>query len=261
MTILGTAFDIDDAAFGTGHAPAFRQPPQVACVEPGIELEGIAELRQGGVGLIGAGVGELAAQPRDHRQRIGVERGPVAERACLQPMMVELDPLHVDAVEAERVDVAVAEPRPIDEFDPELVGRAGLADEIRLVDPEHRVEQPDLRDRRLADADGADLVGFDQLDRQMRHLAHHPCDARSGHPARGAAADDHHPADRIRPHTGDPVVAANGDSAVNEKVGTSSSAGGGDGGGGGAKPGLAKGAGPQARMKSPWVGSRSATSR
>src|SRR3546814_5310520 len=73
-------------------------------------------------------------------------------------MVVKLDPEHVEAVEAEGMDIAMAGTDPVDEFDPELVGRVGFADELVLVDAEQRVEQADLRNRRLADADGADRL-------------------------------------------------------------------------------------------------------
>src|SRR3546814_13114131 len=77
-------------------------------------------------------------------------------------MVVKLDPGHVEAVEAEGMDIAMAGTDPVDEFDPELVGRVGFADELVLVDAEQRVEQADLRNRRLADADGADRLALDQ---------------------------------------------------------------------------------------------------
>src|SRR3546814_3689791 len=87
-------------------------------------------------------------------------------------MVVKLDPEHVEAVEAEGMDIAMAGTDPVDEFDPELVGRVGFADELVLVDAEQRVEQADLRNRRLADADGADRLALDQLDLEAGKGAH-----------------------------------------------------------------------------------------
>src|SRR6476661_4923312 len=148
--------------------------------------------------------------------------------------MVEFHPHHVDAVIAERMDVAVADPGPVAKLDAELVGRVGGADEIILVDVEQAVEQVDLRNRRLADADRADLLRFDELDGEGRDLADDPRQAGRRHPAGGAAADNHHLADGVGPQK------------------TNSGSGGGDAG-----PWTA-----QVRaMNSPWVGSRSAVCR
>src|SRR3546814_2614839 len=79
----------------------------------------------------------------------------------------------------------------------DLVGRVGFADELVLVDAEQRVEQADLRNRRLADADGADRLALDQLDLEAGKGAHDARDRGGRHPARGAAADDDDAADGI----------------------------------------------------------------
>src|SRR3546814_9816376 len=82
----------------------------------------------------------------------------------------------------------------------DLVGRVGFADELVLVDAEQRVEQADLRNRRLADADGADRLALDQLDLEAGKGAHDARDRGGRHPARGAAADDDDAADGIADH-------------------------------------------------------------
>src|SRR5437588_12763277 len=142
---------------------------------------------------------EPLLQPGDDPDRISAERRLIAQRFAFEPEMVELDAFHIEAVEAERVDVAMTDVRPVDELNAELVGGIGRADEIALVDVHQFVEQHDLWDRRFADADGADLLGFDQLDLEVGDFAHDLGERGSGHPSGRAAADDHDLADSVWP--------------------------------------------------------------
>jgi hypothetical protein len=97
--------------------------------------------------------------------------------------------------------VQVAPPRgsPTDEFDAELEGRLGLAHELPFVETDDLVEPVDRRNRGLADADDADVVGFDELDRTLPQI---DCLGEGGrrHPPGGAASNDDDLPDAILVH-------------------------------------------------------------
>ncbi len=79
--------------------------------------------------------------------------------------MVEGQQTVVVADAPEAVDVAIAEPAPVDKFDAEFEGSLGLLDELDLVDFENLIEQLEVRNRGFADAHDADLIRFNQADR------------------------------------------------------------------------------------------------
>src|SRR5690348_70387 len=87
------------------------------------------------------------------------------------------------------MDVAIADPPPIAELDTELDGRLGSLHELGLADAQRVVEIADVGKRRLAHADGADFVGFDQADRDCLTLEL-VRERRGCHPAGGSSA--HH---------------------------------------------------------------------
>jgi hypothetical protein len=66
----------------------------------------------------------------------------------------------------------------------------GRLHERGLVDPEPLDEAADVRQRRLADADDADVLAFDQLD--LDQAAEQLLQRRGAHPPGGAAAEDDH---------------------------------------------------------------------
>ena len=66
----------------------------------------------------GARTGPASRRRRRANKRRAASESP--ERPALQPVMVEFDPQHVDSVEAKRMDVTMAQPRPVTNSMPSL---------------------------------------------------------------------------------------------------------------------------------------------
>ena len=82
----------------------------------------------------------------------------------MPPIMEKRAPIDSGAEGAERMPIALPDLAPILVFDAKLIGRLGVADEIGRVDVEKAEKIHNRRDRRFADADGADVRRFDDGD-------------------------------------------------------------------------------------------------
>lgn len=187
--VVGAKAYVADGAFDPADVARLGIAAQELGVERGIEMIGISDMRQHR-SRIGIGKREAARLRGDGALAIRLDRVRIALRAAAQPILVEIDPLHVDAMLAKRVDVAVAAPRPVDELDPQLEGRLSRRHELGFVDAEHLVERQYVGNRRLAHPDGADGVGFDERDRHFFRVEQARQRSRR-HPPGRSTADDH----------------------------------------------------------------------
>ena len=199
-------FDRRDHTLDPGDARAFGEPAQVARVEPGIEVIGIAQRRQQRAS-IGHRSREAAGARGLRGQRIGFGGRGIAIGARADQAVEEHRAVARRPERAEGVEVAAALAVPADELDAELHRRLGLGHELALVQADDLVEPVDRWDRRLADPDRPDRVGFDQgdggsLPRQRARQS------RGGHPARCAPAKDHDPTNACVAHTAEPIRSA-----------------------------------------------------
>ena len=164
ISVFAVKANIADAPFDAGDAARFGIFPQELRIKPRVEMIVVVECRLDLPPILN-GMRELSRLRHRPRHREIIDRPGDAPREMLaHPEMIEGHEVELRAVLAERMKISLADPAPVDELDSQLVGAARFAHECRLVDPEPVVEEPDRRDRRLADADGADLFGFDDRD-------------------------------------------------------------------------------------------------
>ena len=189
MTIVGSQVGRHDPPLDPRYAAALRMNPEEAREQRRVEMVGVIQPGERRFGIAGVGQAEAVAARGKAVQRIMIEVLRLPAGGIFQPELVRVKPQQILADLAEAVDVAVPRLAPVDELDPQLEGGLGGADHLHLIEPGQRVIVADRRDRRLAHADGSDLVGFDQGDvisaarEQLRQQ-------RGRHPARGPTAYD-----------------------------------------------------------------------
>ena len=182
------AFGVGDPSLDPADAAVFGILPEEAAIERRVEMEGVDQAAEH-LGLRLGAAREPAGVGGSGVEAIGVERCVLAEPQPAQPEMLERRRTDRSAGGAEGVNVAAVGAAPADELDAELVRRLRRPHEGVLVDAQHGVDELQLGDRRLTDADDADLVRLDQRDRIVARRQQ-PRAKRGGHPPRRAAADD-----------------------------------------------------------------------
>ncbi len=189
-----TSQHLFDLAFQPHHAAALGILAQQPRIQRGVEMEGVAQPRQQRIALLRPH--EAPGHRRQGIERIRRQRCGTAGAVHALPQAVERHRAEVDAIGAERMEVALSRLQPVDEFDAQLEAALGRAQERVFVDAEQGVEQCDRRNRRFAHTDRADRLGLDQGDARGA-CAEHAHQGRRGHPARAAAADDGDVAQRL----------------------------------------------------------------
>ena len=197
--ILGAQRHVHDLALAPPHAAFLRIGRQKPRKQRGVEVERVGDLAERAVAHLGLRAHELVFQRGGGVDRIGGEITGTALRVGLQPVMVHPQPFPVLPDHAEAVDIALPLLPPVDELDAQLEAALGAGHELVLVQPQQLVVFLDRGDRRLAHADRADILGFDQHD--LVQPLEQPREQRRRHPPGRAAPGDKNALDRrhVRP--------------------------------------------------------------
>jgi len=162
---------------------------QILGVELGVEVIRITQVRRRRARHPRIGKTETILLGDDFGQAVLADPVRMPVCATMQPILMKIEPVDVDAVKAEGMKVTRAGSRPVDELDAELEGRLGGAHERGFDDAQEQIELQHVGNRRFPDADDADLFRLDERERNIVRFEH----ARQGrrrHPAGGAAAYD-----------------------------------------------------------------------
>src|SRR5690606_25247266 len=196
--VLAPLLHVHNLPFGTNHAPLLGVTPQEARIQCRVEVKRISNIGKWGIPGVDR-AHELPASARNGLQgEVAQVRGGL-EQPVLQPVGVKRYAFHAQTERPERMNIAMADTGPIDELNAELESRSSASNKVVLVQRKHPIERPHLRDGRLADADRANLLRFDEANFAVAVLEK-SSQRSSGHPTCSAAAHDDDPSQPVRAH-------------------------------------------------------------
>ena len=160
---LAVLVGLDDFAFLAMHAALFGITSQIGGISRGIEMIGVSDMGHDR-SRIGIGQCEFSVLGGHRAQAEILDRAVGLIGAMAQPVLVKINAIHIHTDRSERVEIGFANPAPVHELDAQLEGAVCLLEEFGLGNAQHGIEVYDVRDGRLANTDGADLIGFHQSD-------------------------------------------------------------------------------------------------
>ena len=187
MAARAVAGDMANTALDPGTAARLAIISQHLRIKPGVKMIGVI-MRGAHIARVLRGRAETVLARQRPAHRVIIKRRQTAAQMLAQPVMMQRHPVKIGAIGAKGVEITAVLRPPADKFNAQLERALRRTQKRRLVDPQLRVEQLDRRDRRLAHTNRADLVGFDQRDRDR------PADRigqrRRRHPPSRPAADN-----------------------------------------------------------------------
>ena len=184
---------IRDSPLVTGDAPTFRDFPEEACVEAGVEMIGVFQTGQHGP-RVWRRQAHSIAEGGDGREIVVPQGRSEPLRVRSQPDLGERHGLNVHSDGAERMHIAIPQGTPVDKFDAQFERRLCAPHELGLVYACQGVERQNRRYRRFAHPDRSDLLRLDEGDFR-RPAAGDSGQGDRSHPSGCAAAYDEDTAD------------------------------------------------------------------
>ena len=149
---------LHDFAFNALYAALFGVCPQILRVSGRIKVIGITDLGQHGARVLIRQY-ELVLFGADRAHAEIFDDAVIGLTAIPEPILMKIDPIHIDTVCAEWMEVRIADLPPILKFDPELERAVRRFQKLLLWDSQKRIEINDIRDCRFTNTNRPDQIG------------------------------------------------------------------------------------------------------